>query len=202
MRRLVVAPGALDSTTIMQDGGILPIVLGGVAHLGPFARLVEGERILSVSPQPAVRLVALAARIEEDVDRVFQRLRLSNAERERMAAAVSAARMLDPIPNERRSRALLYRLGHQAWRDAVLLAFASRGVSDTNALGMLFSLPERWPPPIFPLSGSDVLREGGQPGPAVGALLKAVEIWWIENDFGPGETVLRQRLQQMLAAEQ
>jgi hypothetical protein len=116
---------------------------------------------------------------------------------------VAALDRLDPLPDARRARALLYTLGAETWRDAVMLAFAWRGApADTDALRALHSLPERWPPPVFPLGGGDVLREGGQRGPAVGALLKAVESWWIENDFEPGEPALRQRLQQMVASAQ
>src|SRR5699024_463742 len=104
---------------------------------------------------------------------------------------------------ERRARALLYRLGSEAWRDGVLLALAWSGaIPEEKAMRDLVSLPERWPPPAFPLGGSDVLRDGGQRGPAVGALLKAVETWWIENDFEPGESALRQRLQQTMASAQ
>ena len=54
----------------------------------------------------------------------------------------------------------------------------------------------------FPLSGRDVLGAGGGHGPAVGAFLKAVEAWWIAEDFGPDEAALRARLQQMIAAAQ
>jgi hypothetical protein len=39
-------------------------------------------------------------------------------------------------------------------------------------------------------------------GPQVGTLLKAIEAWWIDNDFVPDEAALRSRLQQMVAAAQ
>jgi tRNA nucleotidyltransferase/poly(A) polymerase len=201
IRRLVIAPRALDAVTIMQDSGILPIVFGGVAYLGPFARLADAEASLGTAPASALRLAALATSIEEDVERLAPRLRLTNAERERMTAAVVAAAQLHPPPEPPAARALLYRLGAGTWRDGVLLATARGGLAGGKTRE-LFSLPDRWPPPTFPLRGRDLLPEGIPRGPAIGAMLKAVEDWWVENDFRPDETALRQRLQQMAAGAQ
>ena len=58
-----------------------------------------------------LRLAALACRIEEDVERVTRRLRLTNAERDRMLAALAAKAAFRPLPAERAARASLYRLG-------------------------------------------------------------------------------------------
>jgi poly(A) polymerase len=35
----------------------------------------------------------------------------------------------------------------------------------------------------LPISGADALALGLKPGPQVGALLEAVERWWIDTDF-------------------
>ena len=47
--------------------------------------------------------------------------------------------------------------------------------------------PSRWPAPgprpSLPVSGADALKLGLKPGPQVGALLEAVERWWIDTDF-------------------
>ena len=40
-----------------------------------------------------------------------------------------------------------------------------------------------WTPPELPISGADALALGLKPGPQVGALLDAVERWWIDGDF-------------------
>ena len=68
----------------------------------------------------------------------------------------------------------------QAWRDRYVLA-------------------ERWQPPRFPLGGADVVALGVPPGPRVGELLRALEAWWIADDFAADETALRAQLQQMIA---
>jgi tRNA nucleotidyltransferase/poly(A) polymerase len=202
MRRLMVAPRAAETVTLMQEAGILPIVLAGIGYLGPFDRLVRFEAAVGLPATVPLRLAALACRIEEDVLRLTERLRLTNAERDRMLRALAAARSLTPPPNARGARRALYRHGAVAFRDGAALAFAwSDAASDDPVWRELATLPDRWTAPKFPLSGRDIVAGGRPPGPAVGALLAAVEAWWIDEDFAPDATALRQRLQQLMAEQ-
>ena len=199
MRRLVVASRAAETAGVMQDSGILGIVLRGVAYLGPFARLTGFLPEAGV----ALRLAGLGCRVEEDAERLARLLRLANVERDAMLAAVVAARKLPRSLALPEARRCLYHLGAQTWRDAVVLAFAWNGDASTEfAWRDLYHLPDRWQPPRFPLSGTDALGAGAIRGPAVGTVLKAVEAWWIDRDFAPDEKALRNRLQQMVAAAQ
>jgi poly(A) polymerase len=202
MRRIVVAPRAAEIVALMQEAGILTIVLGGVGYLAQFARAVHGEAAVTATPAAATRLAALACRIDEDAARVTERLRLSNAERDRILATLTAARVLTPLPGDREARRALYRLGPEAYRDGLIHAFGWSGTAqDPAAWRSTFALPSRWTAPAFPLGGRDVIA-GGVSGAAVGAILRDVEAWWIEQDFAPDEAVLRAQLQQMLAAAQ
>jgi poly(A) polymerase len=40
-----------------------------------------------------------------------------------------------------------------------------------------------WPRPKLPLSGEEVVAAGAPRGPMVGAVLREVESWWVDNDF-------------------
>ena len=200
MRRLVMASRAAETVALMQEGGILGLVLGGVGYVTPFARLVRFEMAMGMKPSVARRLAVLGCRIDEDVLRVGARLRLSNAERDRIAGTLSAARSLWPIPDQRTARRILHAQGVEAYRNGVSYAHAVNGGSEA-AWGDLLLLPERWAIPKFPLGGRDIVG-GGIRGPAVGELLRALEAWWIEQDFRPDETALRVRLQQMIASAQ
>ncbi len=203
MRRLVVAPRAVEAVTLMQEAGVLPIVLAGIGYLAAFARLTRFEAAVGWTAAVPVRLAALACRIEEDVQRVTERLRLANAERDRMLRGLAAARALTPLSDERGARRALYRHGAEAYRDGIALAFAwSEAAVDDPPWRALAGLPDRWTAPRFPLTGRDVVAGGRAPGPTVGAMLAAVEAWWIEQDFAPDEAALRQRLQQLIAAAQ
>ena len=46
-------------------------------------------------------------------------------------------------------------------------------------------LPTAWQPKRLPVGGNDILALGVPAGPRVGALLAALEAWWIAQDFAP-----------------
>jgi tRNA nucleotidyltransferase/poly(A) polymerase len=203
MRRLVVAPGAAETLVAMQETGILPLVLGGVGYIATLSRVIAFERAMDVAPAMPPHLAALGCKVEEDVERLTARLRLSNAERDRMLQALAASRALTPRPDGRGGRGALYRLGGEAFRDGIALALAFDAASPVDpAWGELYRLPDRWSVPSFPLGGRDVADAGVARGPTLGRLLRALENWWIERDFAPDLAALRARLQQMIAAEQ
>jgi hypothetical protein len=77
-----------------------------------------------------------------------------------------------------------------------------RVTAPDDAWRSLYTLPDRWPVPRFPLTGRDVVGPGVPPGPSVGAMLRSLEAWWIAEDFAPDEAALRARLQQMIAGAQ
>jgi poly(A) polymerase len=75
--------------------------------------------------------------------------------------------------------------------DAVLVLWASGAVTapweDVLAVAA-------WEPPAFPVAGRDAGALGLPSGPRVGALLRAVEAWWIAEDFRPGRAECLARL--------
>ena len=202
MRRIVIAPRAAGTVATMQEAGVLPVVLGGVGFLAQFAAAARFEAEVGATPAVAPRLAVLACRIVEDVLRVSARLRLPNAERERMTATLAAAASVAALRDARPARRLLYRLGVERFRDGVVHAFAWSGAADLALWLDLYGLPDRWTVPSFPLGGCDIIGQGTPRGPQVGELLRAVEAWWIDQDFAPDEAALRRRLQQMLASAQ
>jgi poly(A) polymerase len=203
MRRLIVAPLATETLTVMQESGILPIVLGGIGYVATFSRLAAFEAAVVASPAMPLRLAALGCKVEEDVERLTMRLRLSNAERDRVLRGLAAARALSPRPDGRGGRSALYRLGTEAFRDGIALALAfAAAAPDDAAFGDLYRLPDRWSAPSFPLGGREMVEAGIERGPTLGRLLRALENWWVERDFAPDLAALRARLQQMIAAEQ
>ena len=71
-------------------------------------------------------------------------------------------------------RASLYRLGTQLFIDRC----PARRAGDWRAA---LAWRARWTPPGLPISGADALALGLKPGPKVGALIEAVERWWIDR---------------------
>jgi poly(A) polymerase len=75
------------------------------------------------------------------------------------------------------------------WADRVLAswadALAEGQAGEPGPWLELLRLPRRWPPPELPVKGRDLVRLGLKPGPSVGALMDALEAWWIDQDFAP-----------------
>ena len=114
--------------------------------------------------------------------RLAERLRLSNAEQ---AILALGARSGDAgLPEEQGAKVLLYRLGPDAYRSRLLLAWADSGApSGDEGWKAALSLPERWQAPVFPIGGNDVMALGELKGRQVGELLKRLEQEWISSGF-------------------
>ena len=171
----------------MAESGLLVPVLGGVPDLAGFENMAKVEAAAGVPADAVQRLGALGARIAEDAERLWQRLRLSNAEHERLQSMAEAWWRVSPA-NDKDARALLYRLGPSHFVDRVLLAWSRswaplpRAVQD-EAWRALAMLPENWTAPVFPLKAADFIKRGVAPGPALGAALHEAEEAWIAADF-------------------
>jgi poly(A) polymerase len=183
MLKLLLAPHAAPTLAVMSEAGLLGAVLSGVPLLASFENVAKIEAARGMAPDAVRRLGALGVLVTEDAERLAQRLRLANAEMDRLLALEMWWRVA-PLAGEQAARALLYRLGAQAFTDKVLVAWARSpaGVADA-AWRELASLPQRWTAPVFPLKAADFIRRGIAQGPTLGAALRAAETAWIAADF-------------------
>jgi len=191
--KLLVANGVVPALTAMADAGLLVSVLGGVPLIASVARMTQIEVALDLAPDPIRRLAALNLFIVEDAERLWQRLRLANAEHEMLASMGDGWWRVSPEAGENAAREWLYRLGPEHYRDRVLLAWARAAVqSDDKDWHRLATLPQRWTVPVFPLKAADFMQRGVNKGPALGAALRASEAAWIAADFpADSETIER-----------
>jgi poly(A) polymerase len=181
--KLVVAPRATPALAVMLESGILGMVLGGVPFIASFENMVKVEAALGVEPDALRRLGALGVWVIEDTERLGERLRLANAESERLAALDLWWRVT-PAADGQPVRALLYRLGPQAFRDRTLLAWARSQAGAADAAWRdLAMFPQHWMAPVFPLKAADFIARGVAAGPPLGAALRAAEEAWIAADF-------------------
>ena len=190
MLKLLVAEGAAAAAVAMTDAGLLSAIFGGVAYTGTFAAMIAVERLLGLAPDPMRRLGALAVAVTEDAKRVAARLRLTNAE----------TRALDSIGHrwwrlagmdEATARRRLYRLGEDAYRNRLLVAWARAGGIDMPEWRQSVTLPQRWSPPKFPLKAADFVARGIAEGPALGHVLTLAEDAWLAADFPLDDTALK-----------
>jgi len=184
LMKLVVAPHAVPTLIAMADSGLLLRVLGGVSYLGSFENMAKVEAAAGLAPNAVRRLGALAVAVAEDAERLWHKLRLANAEHERLASMAEHWRAISPVAGGQAARALLYRLRAQHYTDRVLLAWArSDATAHDQAWHALANLPEHWNTPTFPLKAADFIARGVEKGPTLGAALAAAESSWIAAGF-------------------
>ena len=187
LMKLLVAPRAGPTLAVMTEAGILGPVLGGVPLVGSFTRMEAIEAASGLAPDACRRLGALAVFIVEDAERLSERLRLSNAETERLASMAQA--WWQRLGGGRRACAAgaalpIRRATFWRSRGAGVVARAA-SVADP-AWHRALTLPQRWKPPTFPLKAADLIARGVAKGPALGKALAAAEAAWVAADF-PGE---------------
>jgi poly(A) polymerase len=182
--KLLVAPFAVPTLVVMAETGFAELLLGGVPQLASFANMIKVEAAAALAPDPMRRLGALGLFIVEDAERLRDRLRLANAEHERLLAMAERWWHVSPAHGEADARVLLYRLGPVHFCDRVLLAWSrsAAGAADPSWRA-LATLPARWTPPRFPLRAADLMSRGLAKGPALGAALLAAEEAWVAAGF-------------------
>jgi poly(A) polymerase len=162
-----------------------------VPYLAGFENIAKVERAIGLAPDPVQRLAGLAVAIPEDAERLWEKLRLTNAEHARLSVMAENWRGMSPARGDAPARALLYRLKEQGFTDSVLLAWARSPASDHDAAWRrLATLPQRWTAPVFPLKAADFMARGVPQGPALGAALRAAEEAWIAADFPSDKAAL------------
>ena len=182
LSRLLVSPQSAATIGLMRDHRVLPHVLPEAGSLSAIAALVDIEATLGIEPTPARRLAALVDLDGAGMTALGRRLKMSNADTDRLVAIAQARGEVTPALDDRARRRALYHLGADLYRDLALLGWAEEETGDWQAV---LGAADGWEKPPFPLVGGDVLALGVPKGPRVGELLRAVEDWWIDQDFKP-----------------
>jgi len=182
--KLLAAPDPREAAALMARTGVLATILPEPIDLERFNGMVAIEEDQLFETEEVLRLAALLPDDQVGATKFAERLRLSNADRDRIAAALSPTPVLKSWMSPREIRRMVYRLGPRAFRDRAKLAWAraDRSAVTPQWRGMI-ALGEGWSPPTFPLTGDDVVTAGVPKGPMVGQVLREVEDWWIDHDF-------------------
>lgn len=168
---------------ICADGLLHPLIAlaPNPARLRRLVALTDGE-----APDPLLRLAALCVALPEDAECLRERLRLSNAEAERLAGAARVLIELhgrDEPPRPDELQALLFCHGRQAAEDAILLAQADALRGHDREWAQARKFLQKTPEPRLPFSGADMIARGITEGCAIGAALKELRMRWIDAGF-------------------
>lgn len=169
LTKLLVTRGAVETVALMVSRGILRPVLPEIATSGVerLRRVAAAEDAADLTPNAIRRLAALLPDDPAIGEAVGARLKLSNADRKRLASALSSE-LGSPQP-------LAYRIGTEPALDRWLL-HAANPVEGARAIAA-------WPVPRFPLSGGAIVARGVAKGPDVARLRREIEEQWIAEGF-------------------
>lgn len=198
--KLLVARRAEDTIRILADHGFLPWILGGAAEFGRLSRVASHDKD---DPDPIWRLAALAVMVEEDADRLRERLRLSNDEHRKLAAYARLLSLLKTwaLPLDALAVRRLAADHDVEALGTVLAATAGEPfpivhADAREALDRLRSGTE--PVPVLPLRGADLVEGGVPKGPRIGELLAQARQAWLAEGCRTDEAYAKDLLRRVL----
>jgi poly(A) polymerase len=181
--KILELPSPLYTLEAMNETNVLTYILhpGTWEVLKAFVLLEKGRGLI---PSALLRLAAFHPVLSE----VKSHLRLSRSQE----ATLSFLTRNHPHVTEASFKKDAYHWGKERVFDLSLLQTAKQIAKGELTLekGVMFLQNlhdhfEDWSVPLFPLTGNDLLAQGVKKGERVGALLKAVETWWLSNDLKP-----------------
>ncbi len=200
--KLLAAPHAGEVVTAVCEAGLLNPILAGQTDAARLGRLIAIEAQRGSGPDALQRLAALSVHIEEDAERLRERLRLSNAEFERLAILGQALPGLHGVsapPPFGALRVLLFERRRRGALDALSLAHADSGApADDLRFSSAYRFLADTPEPTLPITGADILARGVAHGSQVGATLKALQALWIRAGFPREPEILARLLDEAL----
>jgi poly(A) polymerase len=195
LMKLLAADDPRAAVRLMDEAGVLRRLAPRVGDLRRFDALVRIETEILFEEDPVLRLAALLPDEPWAGVETAGRLRLPNTQRGRLQAALGTEPPLVSWMSPREMRRIVYRLGVQAFCDRVVLAWAgSDRPAATVQWRALLPMARSWTPPTLPLSGDEVAAAGVPRGPQIGAVLREVEAWWIDQDFPDDKLSIMERL--------
>jgi len=185
--RLLVARRAGAVVAEGCEAGLIGPLLAGAANPARLARLIGVEAARAAAPDALLRLAALAMLVIEDAERLRDRLRLSNAEAERLARAAGALEGLHGLgapPSLGALRGLLFERRRVAAQDAVTLCHVDSGAPAADpAFASAWRFVSDTPEPTLPFTGAQLIARGIAQGQGLGATLKILQALWIRAGF-------------------
>lgn len=199
LTRLLEAKNPVPMLRAMAAIGVLAEVLPCVVTIARLERLVHLDGTNSFAADPVLRLAALIP--SDAVGQIADRLRLSNADRDRLVDLAHAKGPASPYLSDREVHRSLYRLGVERFSDRIKLAWADDpDTSHASSWRAFLIHAEGWERPSLPVSGRDVLAAGVPEGPLVGRILSEIEAWWIDADFPEDKAFIVARLETLAKA--
>lgn len=191
IKKLLSAPDPARAVRVMLQQDILETLLPEASNVDGLEHLVGLEKSENLEPDPLLRLMAMSAREPLPMALLCKRLKMSNAESDRLRGWSDSALPLSPFVSERDQYEAIYKMGKSVASDRAVLRAAGETESEKRSVWLAFvGRIQSWDIPEFPVTGKDLEEAGVLPGPEMGRLLKALEALWIRSGFSAGRPQL------------
>lgn len=213
LKKLLSAPDPSRALLWMRQAGVLTAILPESEKWGIDAihGLVAAERDLGWTPDPLLRLASIVIPDEVRMEALAKRLRMSNAEGERLAAWARSASLQHQAGEMALAKAA-YRGDPGGIGDRLRLSLAAsrtraaQSAQDDGALieaagyARLLRALDNWTKPTFPLKGSDLVALGAKQEKSLGDTLRKLEDAWVDSGFQLDRDALLERAAGFLKA--
>ncbi|MEP0339866.1 MAG: CCA tRNA nucleotidyltransferase [Alphaproteobacteria bacterium] len=211
--KILTVPQPAEVVRLMQGYGVLDHIL---PEAGEVTRLrlthwltTRGVLMDGVGPDPLRNLAALLDTDADGASAVAQRLRLSNAQADRLLSLTAPAVAPTPDQDALDHEKLLRRIGPETFRDLVILGWAAEIGAATRlpaarsaAWRDLLAGAVGWRGREFPIKGRDLVDLGLAPGPRVGEVLGRVETWWEDGGFKADRSTCLAKAKDLIGREE
>lgn len=178
--KILLAPNADEILALMFANAIMNDYAGGdynPEHLKHIAYFQSRYQLVSL---PA-RLLALAGFSDAHMRSLLQKLLVPKVYQKDVNALQNILALPD-LNTEQAVKVAVYKFGRTPAAQALMVELAQDRVPNAFAPAAL-KIIQSWDVPDFPVRGEDLLAQGYEKGPALGARLQTLEAQWIENGF-------------------
>ncbi|MDX1974660.1 MAG: CCA tRNA nucleotidyltransferase [Rickettsiales bacterium] len=128
------------------------------------------------------------------LERVVERLKLSNAMHRMLRVLLSHIEPLQQAEGERAQKQLLRKLGKEAFLELLALSEAVH----ENRQDKARTIAEHWDIPLLPIKGEDLIAAGYHQGKTLGRRMHQLEQEWEESDYTLSQQQLIARAKELL----
>ena len=185
LMKLLSAPDPSGALHLMNEAGVLGLVIPGMPDARAVARLVALEHSVSQADQEvraALWVRRWCALVPGHDATVAKRFHMSRQDASSLRALSDAVSALPAGPDEAQWRSFLYQ-HHATAGDAILVAAAQLPRTDPMRVGADYKRACVWRQPVFPVTGRDLKSLGFAPGAALGQTLATLEQQWVASGF-------------------
>ena len=192
--KILRAPDPAAIFRLMAEDGVLPHCLPDAGNVGRLAALVRLEE-----QADAIRRLGAVHADDADLSGLAGTLRLSNRDIRRLERMLGARQEIRLDAGPRDWRRCLHEWGPSAFEDGAMLA-AAESDATAAALEPLRQALAAWRPKTLPVAGADLIAAGVPAGPEVGEIMRALEAWWVDQDFQPNHDALLEKARALRGA--